>query len=73
MYRWEVSRKFYQAISGSNSAYGKKNKQEFNLLNICINDKGKVRTKPQITYGYAPTLVAEFHGNLPKVIVTSDR
>lgn len=37
-------------------------------LNICINDKGKVNVKPQITYGYAPTLVSEFHGNLPKVV-----
>ncbi len=25
-------------------------------------------TTVQITYGYTPTIVAEFHGNLPKVI-----
>ena len=37
-------------------------------LDICINDKGKVNKKPQITYGYSPTLVSEFHGNLPKVV-----
>lgn len=37
-------------------------------LDICINDKGKVNKKPQITHGYAPTLVSEFHGNLPKVV-----
>ncbi len=37
-------------------------------LDICINDKGKVNTKPQITHGYSPTLVSEFHGNLPKVV-----
>lgn len=37
-------------------------------LDICINDKGKVNKKPKITYGYAPTLVSEFHGNLPKVV-----
>lgn len=37
-------------------------------LDICINDKGKVNKKPQITHGYTPTLVSEFHGNLPKVI-----
>ena len=24
--------------------------------------------KPQITHGYSPTLVSEFHGNLPKVV-----
>lgn len=40
----------------------------FNLSDVCINDKGKVNKNPQITYGYAPTIVAEFHGNLPKVI-----
>ena len=37
-------------------------------LDICINDKGKVNKKPQVTHGYAPTLVSEFHGNLPKVV-----
>lgn len=35
---------------------------------ICINDKGKVNKKTQITKGYSPTLVSEFHGNLSKVI-----
>jgi hypothetical protein len=37
-------------------------------LDICINDRGKVNKKPQITYGHSPTLVSEFHGNLPKVV-----
>lgn len=37
-------------------------------LDICINDKGKVNKKPQITYGYAPTLVSAFHRNLPKIV-----
>ncbi len=37
-------------------------------LDICINDKGKANKKPQVTYGYAPTLVSESHGNLPKVV-----
>lgn len=37
-------------------------------LDICINDKGKVNKNPQITHGYSPTLVSEFHGNLPKVV-----
>lgn len=40
-------------------------------LDICINDKGKINKEPQITHGYAPTLVAEFHGNLPKVVEVS--
>lgn len=35
-------------------------------LDVCINDKGKINKKPQITYGYAPTIVSEFHGNLLK-------
>lgn len=37
-------------------------------MDICINDKGKINKKPQVTFGYAPTLVSEFHGNLPKVV-----
>lgn len=37
-------------------------------LDVCINDKGKINQKPQVAYGYAPTLVSEFHGNLPKVV-----
>lgn len=43
--------------------------QEYDPFNICINDRGFVNKCPQITYGYAPTLRAESHGNLPKVIV----
>lgn len=37
-------------------------------LDLCINDKGKIHKDPQVTYGYSPTLVSEFHGNLPKVV-----
>lgn len=39
-----------------------------NYLDICINDKGKINKKHQITHGYSPTIVSEFHGNLPKVV-----
>ena len=42
--------------------------EDAKYLDICINDKGKVNQKPQITKGYSPTIVSEFHGNLPKVI-----
>lgn len=38
------------------------------LENICINDRGFSEKEPQISIGAAPTLRAETHGNLPKVI-----
>ena len=66
MYR----RKFSETTSGVNSACGE---QQYVLSNICINDKGKINKKPQITYGYAPTIVAEFHGNLPKIVVENTK
>lgn len=39
------------------------------VTDICINDRGFIEKHPQITVGYAPTLRAESHGNLPKVII----
>lgn len=38
------------------------------LENIVINDRGFKDKEPQISQGYAPTLRAEFHGNLPKIV-----
>lgn len=38
------------------------------LENVCINDRGFSEKEPQISIGTAPTLRAETHGNLPKVI-----
>lgn len=38
------------------------------LENVCINDRGFTEKEPQISIGTAPTLRAETHGNLPKVI-----
>ena len=43
------------------------------LENICINDRGFSDKEPQITVGTAPTLRAETHGNLPKVIESQYR
>lgn len=38
------------------------------LNNIIINDRGFTNKPPQISYGICPTLRAETHGNLPKVV-----
>lgn len=38
------------------------------LENICINDRGFSEKEPQVSIGTAPTLRAQTHGNLPKVI-----
>lgn len=44
--------------------------QKDNLLleNVCINDRGFSDKEPQVSIGTVPTLRAETHGNLPKVI-----
>lgn len=38
------------------------------LENAVINDRGFKDKEPQISHGYAPTLRAETHGNLPKIV-----
>lgn len=38
------------------------------LENVCINDRGFSEKEPQVSIGTAPTLRAETHGNLPKII-----
>ena len=38
------------------------------LEKLCINDRGFSKKEPQISIGTIPTLRAETHGNLPKVI-----
>lgn len=42
---------------------------EYGMGNIIINDRGFTNKSPQISYGICPTLRAESHGNLPKVII----
>lgn len=37
-------------------------------LDICINDRGFTNRPPQISNKIIPTLRAQTHGNLPKVI-----
>lgn len=44
----------------------------YGMSNIIINDRGFANKSPQISYGICPTLRAENHGNLPKVIVNED-
>lgn len=38
------------------------------LKNTVINDRGFKDKEPQISHGYTPTLRAEAHGNLPKIV-----
>lgn len=49
------------------------NTKEINIdyRNVIINDRGFTNKSPQISYGICPTLRAEAHGNLPKVIEES--
>ena len=44
------------------------NNSKKQYLNIIINDRGFTNKPPQISYDICPTLRAENHGNLPKVI-----
>lgn len=43
-------------------------KDNFLLENVCINDRGFSGKEPQVSAGIVPTLRAETHGNLPKVV-----
>lgn len=49
-----------QTITAGTHGYG--------MGNIIINDRGFINKFPQISYGICPTLRAETHGNLPKVV-----
>ena len=54
-----------QEISGCLTSVQKDNMV---LENLCVNDRGFLEKEPQISDGTAPTLRAETHGNLPKVV-----
>lgn len=54
-----------QGISGCLTSVQKDNMV---LENLCVNDRGFLEKEPQISDGTAPTLRAETHGNLPKVV-----
>lgn len=56
-----------QTITAGTHGYGMGN-----ILDIIINDRGFTNNPPQISYGICPTLRAENHGNLPKVICEND-
>jgi hypothetical protein len=53
-----------QTITAGTHGYG--------MGNIIINDRGFTNKSPQISYGICPTLRAESHGNLPKVIINEN-
>lgn len=40
----------------------------YGFSNVIINDRGFTNKPPQISWGICPTLRAENHGNLPKVV-----
>ena len=43
------------------------------MLDVVVNDRGFVNKEPQLSYGICPTLRAETHGNIPKVIACAMR
>ena len=53
---------------GVSSALTAVQKDNLVLENTVINDRGFKDKEPQISHGYTPTLRAESHGNLPKVV-----
>lgn len=53
---------------GANNTLTAVQKDSLVLENTVINDRGFKDKEPQISHGYAPTLRAESHGNLPKVV-----
>lgn len=57
-----------EALSPTIRTYQGGNQQPAVLEDICINDRGFTEKEPQVSIGMAPTLRAETHGNLPKVI-----
>lgn len=57
----------HQADGASNTLTAVQ-KDSLVLENTVINDRGFKDKEPQISHGYTPTLRAEAHGNLPKVV-----
>ena len=53
---------------GANNTLTAVHKDSLVLENTVINDRGFKDKEPQISHGYAPTLRAEAHGNLPKIV-----
>ena len=53
---------------GANNTLVAVQKDSLVLGNTVINDRGFKDKEPQISQGYAPTLRAEAHGNLPKIV-----
>ena len=55
-------------MQGTSNCLTSVQKDNMVLENLCVNDRGFLQKEPQISYGTAPTLRAETHGNLPKVV-----
>lgn len=64
----ETKQQLEPQMNGTYNALTTVQKDNLVLENTVINDKGFKDKEPQISQGYAPTLRAESHGNLPKVV-----
>lgn len=64
----ETKQQLEPQMNGTCNALTTVQKDNLVLENTVINDRGFKDKKPQISQGYASTLRAESHGNLPKVV-----
>lgn len=64
----ETKQQLEPQMNGTCNALATAQKDNLVLENTVINDRGFRDKEPQISQGYAPTLRAESHGNLPKVV-----
>lgn len=64
----ETKQQLEPQMNGTCNALTTVQKDNLVLENTVINDRGFKDKKPQISQGYDPTLRAESHGNLPKVV-----
>lgn len=64
----ETKQQLEPQMNGTCNALTTVQKDNLVLENTVINDRGFKDKEPQISQGYAPTLRAESHGNLPKVV-----
>lgn len=63
-----AERQLEHQTDGANNTLAAVHKDSLVLENTVINDRGFKDKEPQISHGYVPTLRAEAHGNLPKIV-----
>ena len=64
----ETKQQLEPQMNGTCNALTTAQKDNLVLENTVINDRGFKDKEPQISHGYIPTLRAEAHGNLPKIV-----